>query len=156
MLPPHEGPEPGYIGCACVYSVCALKRASPPRYHQRPYGPTFSHPMASAVTPPRQLAPTVGRIEALAGVFIRTGSLLASGEHVVCGLVHRFDALNFISDNAGCFGDRHCPAMAASSLLVTTRSTSPPSSPAASPSTCSSLQTHLLSVRLAAGVSLAP
>ena len=65
--------------------------------------------MASAVTPPRQLAPTVGQTEALAGVFIRTGSLLTSGERVVCGLVHRFGALNFISDNAGCFGDRPLP-----------------------------------------------
>ena len=68
--------------------------------------------MASAVTPPRQLAPTMGQTEALAGVFIQTGSLLASGERVVCGLVHRFSALNFISDNAGCFGDMPLPCNA--------------------------------------------
>ena len=71
--------------------------------------PHLSHPMASVVTPPRQLAPTVGRPEALAGVFIWTGSLLASGERMVCGLVHRFGTLNFISDNAGCFGDMPLP-----------------------------------------------
>ena len=46
---------------------------------------------------------------ALAGVFIRTGSVIASGERVVCGLVHRFGSLNVISDNAGCFGDRPLP-----------------------------------------------
>ena len=51
----------------------------------------------------------MGLTEALAGVFFRTGSLLASGERVVCGLHHRFGALNFISDNAGCFGDRPLP-----------------------------------------------
>ena len=51
----------------------------------------------------------MGQTEALAGVFIRTGSLLASGERVVCGLVHRFGALNFISDNVGCFGDKSLP-----------------------------------------------
>jgi len=62
--------------------------------------------MASAVIPPRQLAPTVGLTAALAGVFIRTGSIIASGERVVSGLVHRFGSLNFIDDNAGCFGSR--------------------------------------------------
>ena len=45
----------------------------------------------------------------LAGVFIRTGSVIASGERVVCGLVHRFGSLNVISDNAGCFGSRPFP-----------------------------------------------
>ena len=66
--------------------------------------------MGSTVIPPRQLAPTVGPVAALAGVFIRTGSIVASGERVVCGLVHRFGSLNFLSDNAGCFGSTPFPA----------------------------------------------
>ena len=92
----------------------------------------------------------------LAGVFIRTGCLLASGKRVVYGLVHRFGTLNFISDNAGCFGDRPLPrngcliTFGEYEVYVATEL------PAASSSTCSSLPTHLLSVRLAAGVSLAP
>ena len=65
--------------------------------------------MASAVIPPRQLAPTVGPAAALAGVSIRTGSIIASGERVVCGLVLRLGSLNFISNNAGCFGSRPFP-----------------------------------------------
>ena len=46
---------------------------------------------------------------ALAGVFIRTGSLIYSGEHMLYGLVHRFGSLNVVSDNAGCFGSRPLP-----------------------------------------------
>ena len=57
--------------------------------------------MASVCAPPRQLAPTVESAAALAGVFIRTGALIASGERVLCGLVHRFGSLNVVSDNAG-------------------------------------------------------
>lgn len=56
--------------------------------------------MAFAVTPPRQLAPTVGPAAALAGVFIRTGSFFATGERVVSSLVHRFGSLGFINKNA--------------------------------------------------------
>lgn len=65
--------------------------------------------MSSAVIPPRQLAPTVGPAAALACVFIRTGSIIASGERVVSGLVHRLGSLNFVVDNAGCFGSRPLP-----------------------------------------------
>ena len=65
--------------------------------------------MASAVIPPRQLAPTVGPAAALAGVIIRTGSIIDSGERVVCGLICKLGSLNFISDNAGCFGSRPFP-----------------------------------------------
>ena len=65
--------------------------------------------MASAVIPPRQLAPTVGLAAALAGGSFRTGSIINSGERVVCGLVCKLGALNFISDNAGCFGSRPFP-----------------------------------------------
>ena len=65
--------------------------------------------MASAVIPPRQLAPTVGLAAALASVFIRTGSIIASGERVVSGLVHRLGTLNFICDNACYFGSRPMP-----------------------------------------------
>ena len=44
--------------------------------------PLFSHPLASAVRPPRQLAPTVGQLEELAGSILRTGSLSYSDESV--------------------------------------------------------------------------
>ena len=59
---------------------------------------------------PRQLAPTVGPAAALAGVFIRTGSIIASGERVLCGLAQQFGTLCFVDDNAGCFGSRPFPA----------------------------------------------
>ena len=65
--------------------------------------------MASAVLPPRQLAPTVGPSEALAGVFIRTGSIIDSGERVISGLVCKLGSMSFISDNAGCLGGRPLP-----------------------------------------------
>ena len=59
--------------------------------------------MASVCVPPRQLAPTVGLAATPAGVFIRTGSFIASGERVVSGLVQRLGSLDFVSDNAGNF-----------------------------------------------------
>ena len=59
--------------------------------------------MASVCSPRRQLAPTVGQAAALAGVFIRTGSLIATGERVVSGLVQRLGALDYVSDNASDF-----------------------------------------------------
>ena len=61
--------------------------------------------MASAVTPPRQLAPTVGQIEALEGVYIRTGS----GERVLSGLIAKIGEFTFVSDNAGCFAGKPFP-----------------------------------------------
>ena len=66
--------------------------------------------MASAVTPPRQLAPTVGLAVALAGVSFRTGSVTGSGERVLSGLVCKIGEFNFISDNAGCFANKPFPA----------------------------------------------
>jgi hypothetical protein len=52
----------------------------------------------------------VGQIDVLAGVFIQTGSEIASsGEHVVSSLVQRLGSLNFISDNVGCLGGRPFP-----------------------------------------------
>src|SRR3954471_23263019 len=69
--------------------------------------PNLSLPMASAVPPPRQLAPTVGQKQVLDGVFIRTGNIIAkTGERVYSSLIQRFGALNFVSDNAGCFGTK--------------------------------------------------
>src|SRR4051812_26748789 len=59
--------------------------------------------MASAVPPPRQLAPTVGPTAVLAGVKIRTGNFIHTGERVVSGLVQRFDIWDYISDHAGSF-----------------------------------------------------
>ena len=63
--------------------------------------------MASAVTPPRQLAPTVGQVAALAGVSIRTGS--STGERVLSGLVCKIDEFSSMSDNAGCFSGKPFP-----------------------------------------------
>jgi hypothetical protein len=52
----------------------------------------------------------VGPIDVLVGIFIRTGSVIASsGERVVSGLVQRLGSLSFISDNAGCLGGRPFP-----------------------------------------------
>jgi hypothetical protein len=52
----------------------------------------------------------VGQIDVLAGVFIRTGSVIASsGVRVVSGLVQRLGLLSFISDNAGCLDGQPFP-----------------------------------------------
>ena len=66
---------------------------------------------AYAVTPPRHLAPTVGPAVALAGVFIRTGNLLKTGERVLSGLMQRFGSQHLVFDNAGCFGQGPMPAI---------------------------------------------
>ena len=56
------------------------------------------------------MAPTVGQKQVLDGVFIRTGNIIAKiGEGVYSGLIQRFGALNFVSDNAGCFGTKPFP-----------------------------------------------
>ena len=47
---------------------------------------------------------------ALAGVCIRTGSVLPSGERVVCGLAQQFGSLCFVEDNVGCFGGEPLPS----------------------------------------------
>ena len=59
--------------------------------------------MASARSPRRQLAPTVGHEVALDGVHIRAGVLEISGERTVSALVQSIYAMDFINDNAGCF-----------------------------------------------------
>jgi hypothetical protein len=52
----------------------------------------------------------MGPAAALAGVFIRTGSVVASiGERMVFGLVQRLGALKFVDDNASCFKTRPFP-----------------------------------------------
>ena len=66
--------------------------------------------MAYAVTIPRHLAPTVGPSASSAGVFIRTGLTITTGERVASGLIWRFGSLDSVSDNAGCFADRPFPA----------------------------------------------
>ncbi|KAK1680935.1 hypothetical protein QYE76_041783 [Lolium multiflorum] len=65
--------------------------------------------MAYAVTIPRHLAPTVGPSASAAGVFIRTGLTITTGERVASGLIWRFGSLDCINDNAGCFADRPFP-----------------------------------------------
>ena len=52
----------------------------------------------------------MGPAATLAGVYIRTGSFIASGEPVVCGLVQQFGSLCFIDDNTSCFGNEPMPA----------------------------------------------
>src|SRR3954469_24357024 len=70
----------------------------------------LSLPMASAVPPPRKSAPTMGQKQVLDGFFIRMGNIIAkTGERVYSGLIQRFGALNFVSDNAGCFGAKPFP-----------------------------------------------
>src|SRR4051812_19145072 len=59
--------------------------------------------MASVVPPPRQSAPTVGPAAVLAGVKIRTGNFILTGERVVSGLIQRFNLCDYVSDNAGSF-----------------------------------------------------
>ncbi|KAK1558230.1 hypothetical protein QYE76_018039 [Lolium multiflorum] len=66
--------------------------------------------MAYVVTIPRHLAPTVGPSASAAGVFIRTGLTITTGERVASGLIWRFGSLDCVSDNAGCFADRPFPA----------------------------------------------
>src|SRR3954467_12255392 len=65
--------------------------------------------MASAVSPPRQLVPTVGPAAVLAGVMIQTGNFINTGERVVSGLVRRFDLCDDVSDNAGSFRGKAPP-----------------------------------------------
>src|SRR4051812_32502604 len=65
--------------------------------------------MTSAVPPPRQLAPTVGPAAVLAGVVIRTGNFINTGERVVSGLVQRFGLCDYVRDNAGSFRGKTPP-----------------------------------------------
>ncbi|KAK1642227.1 hypothetical protein QYE76_060032 [Lolium multiflorum] len=54
--------------------------------------------------------PASGYHPSSAGVFIRTGLTITTGERVASGLIWRFGSLNCVSDNAGCFADRPFPA----------------------------------------------
>jgi hypothetical protein len=47
----------------------------------------------------------MGPAAALAGVHIRAGLLIISGERMVSGLVYRLGSLDFIDDNDGCFSN---------------------------------------------------
>ena len=47
----------------------------------------------------------MGPAAALAGVHIRAGLLIASGERVLSSLVQRLGSLDFVNDNAGCFAN---------------------------------------------------
>ena len=94
-----------------VFFVRAVKARLPSSgIHSDPVGPTMNLPMVPVVTKRRQLAPTVGPAAALARVYIRTGSIISSGERVVCGLAQQFGSLCFVDDNAGCFGSNPLPA----------------------------------------------
>src|SRR3954464_1305266 len=86
--------------------------------------------MASAVSPPRQLAPTVGPAAVLDGVMIRTGNFINTGDRIVSGLVRRLDLCDYVSDNAGSFKGKKPRATASSSTWACTRSTSALTSPA--------------------------
>jgi hypothetical protein len=66
--------------------------------------------MAYVISPCRHLAPIVGQIDVLGGVFIRMGFVIvASGVRVVSGLVPRLGMLSFIADNVGCLGGQPFP-----------------------------------------------
>ncbi|KAK1610784.1 hypothetical protein QYE76_034457 [Lolium multiflorum] len=54
--------------------------------------------------------PASGYRPSSAGVFIRTGLTITTGERVASGLIWRFGSLNCVSDNASCFADRPFPA----------------------------------------------
>ena len=91
--------------------ACTRGSAVPsPRSPSVHLAPNMSHPVAPGVTPPRQLAPTVGPSAALAGVCIWTGYVLPSGERVVCGLAQQFGSLCFVEDNASCLGGEPLPS----------------------------------------------
>ena len=79
-----------------------------PPAHQ---GPFSSLSQAYDVIPPRHLAPTVGPAVALAGVFIRTGNFLNTGERVLSGLMQRIDSHYLVFDTAGCFSQGPMPAI---------------------------------------------
>ncbi|KAK1618266.1 hypothetical protein QYE76_023783 [Lolium multiflorum] len=61
--------------------------------------------MASARSPRRQLAPTMGKEVVLDGVHIRAGLLDVAGQRTVSALVQCIYSMDFINDNAGCFAN---------------------------------------------------
>ncbi|KAK1644069.1 hypothetical protein QYE76_061874 [Lolium multiflorum] len=69
---------------------------------------------AVSMEKPSGALPRSGRVPeetpSAAGVFIRTGLTITTGERVASGLIWRFGSLDCVSDNAGCFADRPFPA----------------------------------------------
>ena len=98
----------------------------------------------------------MGPSAALAGVFVRTGSLLPSGERIVCGLAQQFDSLCFVEDNGGCFDGRPLPANGGVILFGAHQIFVGTELPALFPSGCMLLLIPLPSVLSAVSVSLAP
>ena len=94
---------------------------------------------------------------ALAGVFIRTGNFLRSGERVLSGMMQRFNSLHFVHHNAGCFSQGPNPRNGNLITLndfevyvaITPR-------PYVYPEWCTWRQILLLSSQLAAGATPAP
>ena len=69
------------LGMSCVpRSLMPTSPLEPTSALEPP--PLFGHPTASAVHPPRQLAPTVGKLEELAGSMLQTGPFSYSDESV--------------------------------------------------------------------------
>ena len=66
--------------------------------------------MASAVIPPRQLAPTVGLLAASAGVKFWTRPFTSSGERIVHGLVRAPRTADPAGSSAAPGADVACPA----------------------------------------------
>ena len=90
------------LGMSCVpRSLMPTSPLEPTSALEPP--PIFSHPLASAVRPPRWLAPIVGQLEELAGSMLQTGPFsyadesVALADDVVGALVASFAALR-ISD----------------------------------------------------------
>ena len=71
MLPPHEGPKPGYTALSSPVIVPNPDSGTIDVHRTLPS--TLAIPMGSVVTLRRQLAPTVGHALASTGVLIRTG-----------------------------------------------------------------------------------
>ena len=98
----------------------------------------------------------MGPAVALAGVFIRTGNLLNTGERVLSGLMQRFDSQYLVFDNAGCFSQGPMPAIGNHFTFGTFDVYVAIAQPFVYPKWCTWQKIHPVISRLTADVSLAP
>ncbi|KAE8803028.1 hypothetical protein D1007_21235 [Hordeum vulgare] len=114
-----------------------------PRGCGRPSTPNheLSHPMASVLEIPQQLAPTMGPTVTMTGVTFRAGPFTPSGERVAHGLVMRYGALDCVNDNARRLEDANFPVDGSITTFAHTVSTSR-SSPSAIPPRCSAATSY--------------
>ncbi|XBI22578.1 hypothetical protein VPH35_063582 [Triticum aestivum] len=107
VLPHLKGLEPAYVS---VFAVLVPNLASERHRHSSPQPPSISHPMASAVRTPRQLAPIVGRDATPVGVTFRTRPFTPTGERIAHDLVSRLGAFDGAGDDVVRFVDAASPA----------------------------------------------